>query len=482
MLRFYNTLTNKKENFKPAKGKTVTMYNCGPTVYDYAHIGNFFSYVFADVLRRYLEFRGYKVKQVMNITDVGHLTKDDIEAGEDKIQMAAKKKKVSPYDIANFYEQAFVEDSRKLNLEEPFKRPKATEHINEMISITKKLLDKGHAYEVNGSVYYDITSFKNYGALSGNTVDRLREGASGRELENKDKRNFYDFALWVNDSEHLMKWKSPWSTGYPGWHIECTAMSTKYLGQPIDIHTGGEDNIFPHHESEIAQTEGATGKQFVRFWMHTRHLKVGGEKMAKSLGNFFTPEDIYKRGFTPRQLRFYLLSNQYRQPMNFTFEGLEASNKSLQKLLTFMHDLKYYRKQKGGCKVSPLLSKARKGFEEAMDDDLNISRALAAVYEFVSEGNKLITQKKLCTNGARDLLKQMQAFDKVLGVLYDEKEPIPADVKKLVEEREAARKAGNWEKSDKIRQELRDKGIELQDTEQGPRIVFKFKLNQKEIV
>jgi cysteinyl-tRNA synthetase len=456
------------------------MYNCGPTVYDYAHIGNFFSYVFADVLRRYLEFKGYKVKQVMNITDVGHLTKDDIEAGEDKIQLAAKKKKVSPYDIAKFYEQAFVEDARKLNLEEPFKRPRATKHINEMISITKKLLDKGHAYEVNGSVYYDITSFKNYGALSGNTVDRLREGASGRELENKDKRNFYDFALWVNDPEHLMKWKSPWSVGYPGWHIECTAMSTKYLGQPIDIHTGGEDNIFPHHEAEIAQTEGATGKQFVRFWMHTRHLKIGGEKMAKSLGNFYTPEDIYKRGFSPRQLRFYLLSNQYRQPMNFTFEGLEASNKSLQKLLTFMHDLKYYKgKEKEGSKVSPLLSKARKGFEEAMDDDLNISRALAAVYEFVSEGNKLIAQKKLCTNGAKDLLKQMQAFDKVLGVLYEEKEPIPNDVKKLVEEREAARKAGNWEKSDKIRQELKDKGIEIQDTEQGPRVVFKFKINQK---
>jgi len=473
-LKFYNTYSNKLEVFKPIKKGEVRMYNCGPTVYMYAHLGNARAYLFADVLRRYLEYSGYKVKQIMNITDVGHLTQDDIEAGEDKIEKEAKKEKTTPKKIAEFYEKDFIEQMKLLNIEKPFKYPKATEHIKEMQEWIKKLLKNGHAYEKNGSVYFDISSFKNYGKLSGNTVKHLEEGKSGRELENKDKKNFYDFALWVNDSEHLMNWPSPWcKEGYPGWHIECTVMSTKYLGNNFDIHTGGEDNIFPHHEAEIAQTEGVTKKKWVNYWIHNRHLMVDGAKMSKRDGNFYTPQDIYQRGFTPRQLRFFLISANYRTKLNFTFDAFEASNKSLQKLITFVDDLNYVKGN--GFKVDSLIKKTKIEFEKAMDSDLNISGALGAVFKFVTDINK--NMNKLSKADAKKVLALMKKFDKVLGVIFwKQKDDLPADIKNLIQQREQARKNKDWATSDKIRDDLLARGIELQDADGKTKVVVKFKI------
>ncbi len=475
MIKVYNTLTKKLEVFKPLRKKEVRMYTCGPTVYMSAHIGNFRAYLFADVLRRYFEYKGYKVKQVSNITDVGHLTQDDIEAGKDKIQEAAKKKNISPYDLAHFYEDAYVADRKRLNLRPLYKMPRATDHIKEMQEMIKVLIKKGHAYEVNGSVYYDITTFKNYGKLSGNTIEQLEEGASGRDLEmNKEKKHFYDFALWVNDPEHMMNWPSPWCKfGYPGWHIECSAMSLKYLGKQFDIHTGGEDNIFPHHESEIAQSEGYTGKKWVSYWMHNRHLLVDGQKMSKSIGNFYTQQDIYDRGFTPQQLRFFLIGTHYRKKFNFTLDAFEASNKALSKLLLFAENLK--KVESNSTKnISKIISVAKSGFEEAMDTDLNTSGAYAAIFELIRAGNKLLEKTELGKTNAKKILDLLNKFNIVLGVFEMKSEKkaqkeLSTEIKKLIEKREELRKEKKWVESDKIRQELTEKGILLDDTPEGTR-------------
>ena len=295
-LTLYNTFSKALEPFQPLKPGEVKMYNCGPTVYDYAHIGNFRSYVFADLLRRYLEYRGLAVWQVMNITDVGHMVAD-AEEGEDKVEASAKEQKKTPWEIAQFYTEAFLEDAKRLGFKEPMKRPKATEHVAEMVGMVKTLLEKGYAYESSGSVYFDVRKFKRYGKLSGNTLRRLKAGA--RKEPAPGKRYPLDFALWIKKPGHLMQWDSPWGKGYPGWHIECSAMAMRYLGERIDIHTGGEDNIFPHHEAEIAQSEGATGRKFASYWLHVRHLLVNGEKMSKSLGNFFTLRDLLAKGHEP---------------------------------------------------------------------------------------------------------------------------------------------------------------------------------------
>jgi len=282
MLKLYNSLTKQKEIFQSLaeekkKKKLVTMYTCGPTVYDYVHIGNLRSFLVADLLRRFLEFKGYKVKQVMNITDVGHMT-SDAESGEDKMEAAARREKKDPWQIAEFFTKAFFADAQKINLKKAWKYPRATDHVKEMIKIIEKLVKNGYAYEVNGSVYFDLSKFSDWGKLSGNKLEDLIAGARVEVIS--EKKNPYDFALWIKNPAHIMQWDSPWGKGYPGWHIECSAMAMKYLGEMIDIHTGGEDNKFPHHESEIAQSEGATGKQFVRYWLHVKHLMVDGEKMS----------------------------------------------------------------------------------------------------------------------------------------------------------------------------------------------------------
>ncbi|MBL7206420.1 MAG: cysteine--tRNA ligase [Candidatus Aenigmarchaeota archaeon] len=463
VLKFYNTFTNKKEVFKPLKKGLVTIYNCGPTVYFYAHIGNYRAFVFADILRRYLEYKGLRVKQIMNITDVGHMVAD-ADTGKDKMEESAKKEKKTPLEIAEFYTKAFLEDWNSLNMKEPFKRPKATEHVKEMIAIIEKLIKKGFAYEKNGNVFFRVGGgkFSKYGMLSGNTLDKLKVGA--RLEAHPEKEDPRDFALWLRDPNHIMQWTSPWGKGYPGWHIECSAMSMKYLGETIDIHTGGEDNIFPHHEAEIAQSECANGKKFVRYWMHARHLMVNGEKMSKSKGNFFTLKDLLEKGYDPLSIRYLLLSAQYRTKLNFTEQGIKDSDEVLKKFNDFLGRAK---KGKDDKSIEKLISKVEKEFEKSMDDDLNISGALAAIFEFLKEANKIGAGPK----AAKTLLK----FDSVLGLNLGETESwrslkeASSDIKKLLLEREEFRKERNFKEADKIRDILKKKGIEIEDGPEGPK-------------
>lgn len=470
-LKFYNTLTNKKEQFKPIKEGVVKMYNCGPTVYSYAHIGNFRSFVFADLLRRYLEYKGYTVKQVMNITDVGHMTQDEVtdSAGEDKIEKAAKEQDKKPIDIARFYEEAFLEDSKKMKIKEPMKRPRATEHIQEMIDMDKKLIENGHAYEVNGNVYYDVHSFDDYGKLSGNSLEELEAGKSVKVKE--EKKNPLDFALWVTDPKHLMKWDSPWGEGYPGWHIECSAMSTKYLGETLDIHTGGEDNIFPHHECEIAQSEGASGKQFVNYWLHVRHLIVEGEKMSKSKGNFYTLRDIFDKGYSPLALRYVLISAQYRKPLNFTFKALKEAEEKLDRMREFLQRLKNEYPEGESQKIEKIIDKKRNDFEKAMDDDLNTPLALSIVNRFITEINKKLDDGEGKEESVDNVKNFMDDIERVLGIVPEiEDVKLTEEQEKLIEKRENLRESGEYEEADKIRDQLKEEGILLQDTEKGVKI------------
>ncbi|MFW6117366.1 MAG: cysteine--tRNA ligase [Thermoproteota archaeon] len=468
MLELYNTLTNRKEKFKPLKDGAVTMYNCGLTVYDYAHIGNLRAYTFADLLRRYLEYKGFKVKQVMNFTDVGHMFEDD-ETGTDKMEAAAKREEKDPWAIANFYIQAFLEDSEKMNFEEPSVRPRATRHIEEMIELTKRIIDAGYGYVVDGSVYFDVAKFEDYGKLSGNTIEKLEIGAGGRVKFNPDKKNQFDFALWIHDPHHVMNWESPWcEKGYPGWHIECSAMAMEYLGETIDIHTGGVDNIFPHHENEIAQSEAATGKKFVNYWLHNEHLQVEGRKMSKSRGNFYTLRDLEVKGHDVEAVRYLLMSTHYRQQLNFTFEGLEAAENAVNRLTNFVYRLMDAEGQKSE-KVSELIDKTQRLFEEAMDDDLNISLGLAAIFDFVREVNKLMDQGMISEHEAEEAYQLMMKFDTVLGVIgeIEKEEKLPQKARELIRKREKFRKSGEWGKADKIRQRLKDMGIMIEDTPQG---------------
>ena len=469
MLRLYNTLTKKEEVFKPLRKGVVTMYNCGLTVYDYASIGNLRAFTFADVLRRYLECKGFVVKQVMNFTDVGHMFQD-VDIGEDRMEAAAKREKKDPWAIAEFYIKAFLEDAKTMNFEEPMVRPRATEHFKEMIELVQKLLEKGYAYAVNGSVYFDVSKFKDYGKLSGNTIEKLKLGAGGRAEFNPDKRNQFDFALWINDPRHIMNWKSPWcEKGYPGWHIECSTMSMKYLGETLDIHTGGVDNLFPHHENEIVQSEAATGKQFVRYWLHNEHLLVEGQRMGRSLGNIYTVRDIVAKGYEPKALRYLLLSTHYRQQFNFTFEGLKAAQSAVDRLINFVYRLMDADGKGCGEKIKRLMRRVQKDFEKAMDDDLNIGIALAALFDFVSEVNKLLDDNLLSKEEAEEVYKLMMRFDKVLGVIGEAKkeEKLSKEAEELIRKREEARKAKDWKTADEIRQQLKAMGVIIEDTPQG---------------
>jgi len=469
MFKLYNTLTKKKEVFKPLKKGIVTVYNCGLTVYDYAHIGNLRAFTFADILRRYLEFKGFTVKQVMNFTDVGHMF-EDVDIGEDKMETAAIREKKDPWSIAEFYIEAFLEDSRNMSFREPMVRPRATEHINEMIELTQKLVKSGYAYVVNGSVYFDVAKFKDYGKLSGNTIEKLETGAGGRVKFNPDKRNQFDFALWINDARHIMNWKSPWcEKGYPGWHIECSAMAMKYLRETIDIHTGGVDNLFPHHENEIAQSEAGTGKKFANYWLHNEHLLVEGGRMGKSLGNFYTLRDLTSKGYDPKAIRYLLLSTHYRQQLNFTFERLEASKNAVDHLTTFMYRLTNAEGRECGKKIRELMSDVQMRFEKAMDNDLNISVALAALFDFIKEVNKLMDDNILDKKEAEEVYRLMMKFDEVLGVIGEikQEEELPKKIEELIRKREQARKIEDWETADKIREQIRNMGIIIEDTPQG---------------
>ena len=454
MLKLYNTLTRKKEVFKPLKNKKVGFYTCGPTVYDYDHLGHAWNYTQADFLRRVLEYNDYKVKQVMNVTDVGHLTSDS-DTGEDKMEKSAREKKKSVWEIAEFFTKIYFKNRKKLNLLKPQIVCKATDHIKEMIELVKTLVKKGYGYKIDDGIYFDVQKFPNYGKLSGNTLENLKAGA--RIEVNPQKKHPADFALWKftpSRARRQMEWDSPWGRGFPGWHIECSAMSMKYLGKTFDLHTGGEDNIFPHHESEIAQSESATGKKFVRYWFHSRFLKVEGQKMSKSLKNFFTLADIEKQGFSVLALRYLFLTSHYRSSINFTWKGLESAQIALNKLHEVVASLK--------SETGKIDKKYQRKFLNLINDDLNMPEVISLVWQLIKDKKVKSADKK----------KTLLDFDRVLGLELEKikKISIPPELLSLAKQREKYRRKELWQKADEIRKEIEKLGYQIEDTKEGPKI------------
>lgn len=459
MLQFYNTLTSKKEPFHPIQPGKVGMYTCGPTVYNFAHIGNFRAYVFEDILRRYLKYRGFQVTQVMNITDVeDKIIRDSAAAGKDIDTFTAP------------YIQSFFEDLDSLNIERAEHYPRATEHIPEMIQVIQTLQQKGFTYESEGSIYFKISRFEEYGRLSGIESEQLLAGArvDSDEYEKEDVR---DFVLWKANKGEQAKWDSPFGSGRPGWHIECTAMSMKYLGETFDIHTGGEDNIFPHHENEIAQSEAATGKRFVNYWLHCRYLLVNGEKMSKSKGNFYTLRDLLEQGHDPIDVRYALLAAQYRSPLDFSLTALEQAKASRRRLLDFrrrLQDMANSGKPATG-QVPLLTEQAKQKFEAALDDDLDMPKALAALFEWVTAVHREADDEKVSAEDARLAGEFLNRAESVLGILKEKQQILPAEIEALIEERTQARKQRNFARADAIRDELLKQGILLEDKPDGTR-------------
>jgi cysteinyl-tRNA synthetase len=460
-LRLFNTLTRRKEIFTPLEKGKVGMYTCGPTVYDYAHIGNFRAFVFEDLLKRWLEYRGFEVKHVMNLTDV-----------DDKTIRGSQKQGVPLSQYTEHFAEAFFEDIKALNVEPADHYPKATDHIPEMISLVKTLIAKGYAYKSeDGSIYYAINKFKNYGKLSRIEVQELKAGARVKTDEYA-KEEAQDFALWKawTPEDGDVYWETDLGKGRPGWHIECSAMSMRYLGETFDIHCGGIDNMFPHHENEIAQSEAATGKKFVRYWVHNEHLQVEGKKMAKKLGNYYTLRDLLKQGYDPIAIRYLLLSTHYRQQFNFTFEGLEAAKGAVERLRNFVRRLQDVDGEGGSAQVAELLRLVQENFGCAMDDDLNISVALGALFDFVREVNNLLDKGAVSRSDAEAVNRFMADLDKVLGVIGKvEAEALPKEAEKLIAEREEARKAKDWVTADALRLKLKEMGVVVEDTAQGVR-------------
>lgn len=463
-MRFYNTLTRRAEEFEPIEPGHARIYTCGPTVYDYAHIGNFRAYVFEDVLRRQLKRCGYKVTQVMNLTDV-----------DDKTIRGAGEKGVSLDDYTSVYKKAFFDDLQALNIEKAEEYPEATRHVPEMIRMIQTLFDKGYAYRsVDGSVYFSISKFRDYGKLAHLDMSGLKSGARVAQDE-YDKENAADFALWKawDEADGEVAWDSPWGKGRPGWHIECSAMSSKYLGESFDIHTGGVDNIFPHHEDEIAQSEAASGKQFVKYWIHCEHLVVEGRKMSKSLGNFYTLRQILDRGHTGREIRYVLLSAQYRQSLNFTFDALKSAAAALARVDECADRLREAGATEEGLTGGDLpdwADESLKAFNEALEDDLNTPEGLAAMFGLINEANRALDSGGgiQAANAAYSVLRD---FDRVLGILQSGADnQVDESVLKLVHERDEARKARNWGRADKIRDELAAKGWEVRDTAGGAKV------------
>lgn len=458
-IKLYNTLTRKKEDFNPLNGNEVRIYSCGPTVYSYAHIGNFRTYIFMDTLRRTLEHNGYKLKHVMNITDVGHL-ESDADEGEDKMEKAARKENKDPYEIAKFYTDVFLKDMKRLNIEMPEIIAKATDHIQEMLQFVEEIIENGYAYETSRGIYFDISKLDKYPVLSNRNVDEQIAGA--RVDVDPEKRNPYDFALWIKAPEnHIMKWESPWGLSYPGWHIECSAMGRKYLGEQFDIHTGGVDHIPTHHENEIAQSKGACGKVPANFWMHVEFLQVDGGKMSKSLGNTYTITQLQEKGIEPLAYKLFCFTAHYRTQLNFTFEGAVSAQKTLNRLR------EGWLKQKEGTDTveQEIVEDYRNKFTEAINDDLNLPLAMGIVWEIVRNEKK--------SEQFADLLLD---FDKVLGLdlensqkYLDEQASIelPEEIEKILEDRKQARENKNWELSDKLRDELKEKGYIVKDTKEG---------------
>jgi len=462
VLKVFNTLTRKKEIFKSLRPKEVRMYTCGPTVYSVPHIGNYRSFITADVMRRYLEYKGFKVIYVMNITDI-----------DDKTIRDSGKEGVSLREFTERYEKIFFEDLENLNIKRAFKYPKASEHFEDMLKLVKVLVEKGFAYEKMGSVYFNISKFKDYGKLSKIDLKGIKVGASV-EADEYEKDNPRDFALLKRSTTEEFRrgifYDSEWGKVRPGWHIECSTLSMKYLGETFDIHTGGIDLIFPHHENEIAQSENATGKSFVKYWLHTEYLKVNGEKMAKSLGNFITLRDLLKKDYDPKGVRYLLLSAHYRNTLNFTEESLKDAEKTVERLNDFVDKIKKIKVTgKYNEKLHKKVLESKKKFEKFMDDDFNIPQALTSVFELVRETNKAINDNGLSKENLKEVYEQILDFDKILGVVEIKKEKLPKEALDLIEKREEYRKKGDFETADKIRKQLREKGILVEDTPEGPR-------------
>ncbi|MFV1987904.1 MAG: cysteine--tRNA ligase [Gemmatimonadota bacterium] len=471
-LRFHNSLSRDLEVFEPVEPGEVRMYTCGPTVYDRAHIGNFRTFVWEDLLRRYLKWKGYRVTQVMNLTDV-----------DDRTITAATEREISLEDVTAPVIEMFFEDWRTLGLEKVEHYPRATEHVSGMIALVERLHARGLTYETDGSVYYAIGKFDGYGKLAGIDPQALETAARTDGDEEYDKEDPRDFVLWKGGErggeEDVAAWESPWGRGRPGWHLECSAMAMEYLGETLDIHTGGVDNLFPHHTNEIAQSEGATGKPFARYWLHAAHLLVEGQKMAKSLGNFFTIPDVVGRGHAPSAIRYLLLSGHYRTQLNFTFDGLEGAARSVDRLSEFRERVRSAQgmERSNVGDLEGAAATARAAFESAMDDDLNVSEALAAVFGLVREGNQRLDEAgSSAPAGLTAVLALLDDFDAVFGVLAlrdREGEAVDEDlarwVEEMIAERNASRESGDFDRADQIRDELLGKGIVLEDAADGTR-------------
>ena len=459
--KFFNTLTRQKERFNPIEPGKVCMYTCGPTVYDYAHIGNFRAFVFEDLLKRWLEHQGFQVTHVMNLTDV-----------DDKTINGSRKQQKSLCEYTDFYARAFFEDIKALNIEAASVYPRATDHIPEMVALIKTLLQKSIAYRgEDGSIYFAISKFPDYGKLSHIRVQELKVGARVNQDEYA-KEEAKDFALWkaYTPEDCDVYWETELGKGRPGWHIECSAMSMKYLGETFDIHCGGVDNMFPHHENEIAQSEAATGKPFVHYWMHNEHLLVEGKKMAKSLGNFYTLRDLLAKGLDPLAIRYLLLSTHYRQQFNFTFEALDAAKKAIERLANLQRRLQDANGKDASEELEHLIKTLQTCFGEAMDDDLNVSVALASLFDFVRDVNNLIDANALSKTEAAKVYALVADFDRVLGVIPKlQEETLPPEAQGLIKKREEARKAKDWRTADDARAQLKVMGIVIEDTPQGVR-------------
>ncbi len=473
-MKFYNTLSRKVEDFKPLREGKVSMYSCGPTVYNYVHLGNLRAYIFVDMLKRYLTYRGYEVHHVMNITDV-----------DDKTIRDSRKEGKSLKDFTDFYREAFISDLNSMNIRMPDEMPRATDHIKEMIGIIKTLLGKGYAYKQGDSVYFKISASKNYGELAQLSKQSLKENADQR-LNVKDeyeKDSANDFVLWKGwkEEDGDVYWETELGKGRPGWHIECSAMSMKYLGQTFDIHCGGEDLIFPHHTNEIAQSEGCTGERFVNFWVHNAHLLIEGQKMSKSLGNFYTLREIVERGYLPILVRIVLMKVHYRQNLNFTFAGLDEAETIAKKLLDTLIDLDFVTgTASNDLDIAGLISRSRAAFTEAMDEDLNVSGAFAELMNLVGEINRQV--KKLNVEQAKLVKDYLFELDEVLGfvrLIYDRYQVNlavvsrdPAVIEKL-EQRKAFKKDKEYAKADQIRAELQERGVLISDVE-GDKYVLRL--------
>lgn len=456
--KLYNTLTRKKEEFKPIDEKEVRIYSCGPTVYNFAHIGNLRAYLFMDNLRRVLKYNGYKLKHAMNITDVGHLV-SDADEGEDKMMKAARRENKDPFEIADFYTQVFLEDMKKLNIDMPEIICRATQHIDIMEKYVKKIIENGYAYETEDTIYFDTSKLDKYGVLSNRNIEEQKAGA--RVDFDNNKKNPTDFALWIKAPEnHLMKWNTFFGECYPGWHLECSAMSEKYLGEVFDIHTGGMDHIPVHHENEIAQGKGYCGKIPAHYWMHVDFLQVNGGKMSKSLNNLYTLEDLKEKGYEPEVYKMFNFSSHYKKPINFTFEALDSAKVALNRLKEG-----YKKHLEGNESIEEnVIKEFEDRFLDAINDDLNMPQALSVVWDVVKYEKK-----------SKQLANLLLKFDTVFGLNIEKEEKIELtdEILKIIEERKKARENRDWNKSDELRDKLISLGYNVKDTKNGMTVEFK---------